>query len=131
MTIENRESRSISGLLADLLRESRDLFQTEARLIRSEISDKVAQIQTAGMVLIGAVICILVSLIILSQALILALAEFVSPTLAAVIVGLAFALIAIILFARAKSNLKPANLVPTRTVNQLNKDGRLVKEHLP
>ena len=130
MTIEVPSNRSFTTLFTDLLRESRELVRTEMRLVRSELSDKVNQMQTAGIALIAAAVCVLVGLVVLSQALVVALATVMQPALAALLVGIVFIVVAAILFATARSNLKPANLVPDRSAEQLNKDTRMVKEHL-
>ena len=130
MTIEVPSSRSFTTLFTDLLRDSRELVRTEMRLVRSELSDKVNQMQTAGIALIAAAVCVLVGLVVLSQALVVALATVMQPALAALLVGIVFLVVAAILFAQARSNLKPANLAPDRSADQLSKDTRMVKEHL-
>jgi uncharacterized membrane protein YqjE len=130
MTIEVPSSRSLTTLFTDLLRESRELVRTEVRLVRAELSDKVTQVQTAGIALIAAAVCVLVALIVLSQALVVALATVMQPVWAALLVALVFLVVATILFVKARSDLKPANLVPDRSASQLNKDSRMVKEHL-
>lgn len=131
MTIEAPSSRSFTALLSDILRESRELVRTEVRLVRAEVSDKVTQIQTAGVAMMAAMVCVLVGLIVLAQAVVVALAQVMNPVWAALLVGVVFILVAAILFLQARSNLKPSNLTPDRSVNQLNKDSRMVKEHLP
>lgn len=129
MAIDYRESRSFTELVSDLVREARELFRTEGRLIRSEISEKLAQIQVAGGALIGGAICLLVALVVLAQAVVIALTAYMEAGWAALVVGVAFAVIGVLFLAKARSNLKPSNLAPEHSAEQLRKDGRLVKEH--
>jgi uncharacterized membrane protein YqjE len=130
MTIEVPSARSFTSLFTDLLRESRELVRTEVRLVRAELSDKATQLQTAGIALLASMVCILVALVVLSQALVVALAEVMEPAWAALIVAVVFIAVAALLFVKARSNLKPANLAPERSAEQLSKDSRMVKEHL-
>jgi uncharacterized membrane protein YqjE len=130
MTIEIPAGRSLTALVSELLRESRDLLRTEIRLIRAEISDKASKLQTAGIALLAGVVFALLALIILSQALIVLLAEFMDPIWATLLVGVVYLVLAAILFAKARNNLKPDNLAPDRSAEQLNKDRRMVREHL-
>ncbi|KQQ80669.1 phage holin family protein [Aureimonas sp. Leaf324] len=128
MSIDPHQSRSVPDLLSDLLRETTELFRTEGRLIRAEISDKLTQIQLAGGSLVAGAICLLVSLIVLSGALVVALGKIMDPAWAALLVGVVIAVIGIVLLAAGKKNLEAVNLAPERSLGQLQKDGQLVKE---
>jgi hypothetical protein len=124
----DREPRSVPDLLSDLLRETTELFRTEGRLIRAEISDKVSQLQVGGGSLAAGGICLLVALIVLSQALVIALAHVVGAGWSALIVGIVLAVIGAMLLAKGKKDLETLSITPDRTLDQLGKDGRLVKE---
>ncbi|WP_416357755.1 phage holin family protein [Aureimonas phyllosphaerae] len=128
MSVDPQQSRSVPDLLSDLLRETTELFRTEGKLIRAEISDKVAQIQLAGGSLVAGAICLLVSLIVLSGALVVALGKVMDPAWAALLVGVVIAVIGVVLLAAGKKNLEAVNLAPERSLGQLQKDGQLVKE---
>ena len=128
MSNEPRETRSVPDLLGDVLHETTELFRTEGRLIRSEISDKLTQVQLAGGSLAAGAICLLVALIILAGALVTALAKVMDPAWAALLVGVAIAVIGALLLAAGKKSLEGVNLAPERTLTQLQKDGQLVKE---
>lgn len=124
----DREPRSVPDLLSDLLRETTELFRTEGRLIRAEISDKVSQLQVGGGSLAAGAICLLVALIVLSQALVIALAHVVGAGWSALIVGIVLAVLGAMLLAKGKKDLETLSITPDRTLDQLGKDGRLVKE---
>lgn len=128
MATEPRDTRSIPELLADLMRETSELFRTEGRLIRAEISDKITQLQVGGGFIAAGAICLLVALFVLSQALIVAVGELIGDAWAALLVGIVFAVIGAILLGKGRRDLSPENLSLDRTTHQLRQDGKLVKE---
>lgn len=128
MAVEPRDNRSVPELLSDLLRETTDLFKTEGELIRSEISDKITQVEIGGGSIAAGAICLLVALFVLAQALIVALGALMGDAWAALLVGVVIAGIGVALLFKGRNDLSPANLTPDRTARQLRKDGQLVKE---
>lgn len=128
MAVEPRDNRSVPELLSDLLRETTDLFKTEGELIRSEISDKITQVEVGGGSIAAGAICLLVALFVLAQALIVALGELMGDAWAALLVGVVIAGIGVALLFKGRNDLSPSNLSPDRTARQLRKDGQLVKE---
>ena len=92
------EDRSLKELLSDLTTSVTTLVRKEIQLARAETSEKITQ----SMVAIGAIaaggILALSALIVLLQALVIAIAELgVPPALASLIVGLVVAVIAYVL----------------------------------
>ncbi|GHC72418.1 phage holin family protein [Limoniibacter endophyticus] len=130
MSVEPRDQKSVPDLLSGLLREATELFRTETRLIRSELSDKMTQLQVGGGSIAAGAICLLVALIVLAQALVIALTNVldIDGGWAALMVGAVIAIIGVILLAKGKKELEPTNLVPERSVEQLRKDTTMVKE---
>ncbi|MDY8108783.1 phage holin family protein [Fulvimarina sp. 2208YS6-2-32] len=132
MTTNPNEPKSLPDLVIHALRETSELVQTETRLIRAELSDKVTQVQAAGGALAAGGICLLVALITLTGALVAAIAEIGEPNIgagwAALIVGVALAILGAVLLMKGKKELEPGKLMPNRTADQLNKDVRLAKE---
>lgn len=126
------DSASLPDLVVHALRETSELVQTETRLIRAELSDKVTQIEVGGGSIMAGAICLLVSLLTLTAALVAAIAKLGEPDIgagwAALIVGVAIAVIGVILLMKGKKNLEPGRLMPNRTTDQLSKDARLAKE---
>ncbi|MEO1102198.1 MAG: phage holin family protein, partial [Pseudomonadota bacterium] len=119
--------RSLPDLVSKLFRDVTDLFRTEGELIRSEINDKVTQLQAGiGKVASGAIV-LLVALIVLSDALVIAVAELLGTVepdqnntgWASLIVGGAFAAIGAFLVRSGTSDLDPGNLKPDRTAMQV------------
>lgn len=133
MSVDPKEPRSLPDLVVHAMREMGDLVQTETRLIRSELSDKITQIEIGGGTLVAGAICLLVALITLTGALVSAVAQIGDPDIgagwAALIVGVVIAVIGVLLLMKGKKELDPGNLMPNRTTNQLGKDAKLAKEH--
>lgn len=132
MTVEHEKSKSTADLVIHALRETSDLVQTETRLIRAEISDKITQIEVGGGSVAAGAICLMVSLITLTGALVAAIAKIgepdIGPGWAALIVGVILAVIGAVLLMKGRKELNPDNLMPDRTTGQLRKDRNLVKE---
>lgn len=128
MTDSPRDTRSIPQLLSDTLSEVSDLLQTEVKLLKSEIADKIRQVEIGGGSIAAGAICLLVALIVLSQAMVVALAAYIGAAWAALAVGVVIAIVGLLLLAKGRSDLNPKNLTPDRTANQLRQDARLVKE---
>lgn len=132
MSDESRENRSVPDLLASLLREATELFKSEGKLIRSEISDKITHLQVGGGSIAAGAICLLVALMTLTAALVAAVSKIGEPDIgtgwAALIVGGIIALIGIAFLMKGKRELEPANLTPKAAARQLREDGKLVKE---
>ena len=104
------------------------LVRQEINLAKAEAEEKLEQVQT-GLVAIGASLVIaLVALLVLVQALVVALGNVMPPALAALLVGLLLASIAFFTMLTAKKNLKPKNLAPRRTVNSVRDTAESIKE---
>lgn len=129
------DGRGPGELLRDLVGNMTDLFRDEIALARKEIGGKVGQ-ATNGIVslVIGAVIA-LAGLVVFLEAMGELLAIYLVPQglpawAGPAIVGGVVLLIGLILLLKGRSNLKPANLAPTRSADQLRQTGDLVREKL-
>ncbi|XWN30648.1 MAG: phage holin family protein [Devosia sp.] len=130
--------RSAPELVSKLLRDVVDLFRKEGELIRSEMTDKITQLQVGvGKVAAGAVV-LLVALIVLADALVVAVAEIIGEVpnttentgWAALIVGAFFAAVGAFLVRSGTTDLVPRNLTPDRTVDQVRRDTELAKDQV-
>jgi hypothetical protein len=129
--VNSTSPRSVPELISDLTSEIAILFRKEGQLLRSEISDKVAQIQSGVIELVAAAVCMLVALIILLQAVVIGLTNLgLGAGWSALIVGGVVAIIGAILVVRGMKNVKPKNLTPERTATQLSRDAEFVKEQV-
>lgn len=128
------DNRSLTGLFADLWRETSTLVHEEAELAKAEIYEKATQVGT-GVASIGAGAAILfagfiVLLIAASNALALFLPPEHASWLAPLIIGVAVMLIGYVALSMGRSDLSASNLKPSRTIESLRQDTQLVKEHV-
>jgi len=130
MSMDNRtDSRSVSDLLSEALQQVGKLIQNELRLARAEMGAKAAQAGMGIGMLVGAALVTIPALVLLLMALAgwfvhLGLGPAVSDLLAGVI-GL---LISGGLAWLGMNRLKPENLTPNRTLDQLEQDAAAVRE---
>ena len=79
--------------------------------------------------IVAAAVLGIVTLNVLTVALVAALAETdLGPIWSAVIVGVVLAILAYVLLRKGMADLKPENLMPTRTVENVQRDASAVKE---
>lgn len=119
---------SFKSLLKELVDDIGRLVRQELRLAQAEASEKVNQIQTGIIAIVAGLLLAFSALLVLLQALVIALSNAMAPWLAAVIVSVGVGIVALILVKQGQSNLKTANLTPSRTINSLQSDKDLVKE---
>jgi hypothetical protein len=123
------DDRSFKELLSDLTGSLTTLVRKEIQLARAETSEKITQSMVAfGAIAAGAILA-LAALIVLLQALVIAITELgVPPALSSLIVGLVVAVIAYALVYKGTSDLKASSLAPNRTIDSLRRDAHVVKE---
>ena len=124
------DTRSVPELLGDLARSIPALVRQEALLLRSELSDKVSHIQIGLGSLVAGAILLFAALLVLLQAIVIALTEFVGPGWAALIVGVVVGVVGAVLLKKGADQMKATNLMPNRTANQLKQDAELAKEQV-
>ena len=129
--MQQTDDRSFKELFGDLTNSVSTLFRKEIELARAEASEKIGQAGLAVGSIAGGAILALAALIVLLQALVIALAELgLAPALSSLIVGGVVAIIAFALIYKGLNDLKAANLAPTRTVDSLRRDAHMVKEQV-
>ena len=127
------QGRSLVGLFSDLWRETQTLVHQEAQLAKAEISQKVSQIATgAGEIAAGGVVLFAGFLVLLFAA--VGALQLLIPSehaiwLAPLIVGAIVMVVGYVLLSRGRKQLQTESLVPERTVESLQQDARLAKEH--
>ena len=125
------EDRSVTTLLGDLAQQASALIQTEARLLRVELSEKISQMGTGGTEVLAGALCLFVALLILLQALVVALAKLgLGAGWASLLVGIVVAALGAFLIRNGSAQFSPSNLTPTRTQEQVTRDLRVAKEQL-
>ncbi len=129
MTDDPTNRVSTPSLFAEALSQMANLVQTELRLLRSEIGEKITQAVTSIGVLVVSAVLLVAALILLLEGLVqLLIANGWSPYGANFLVGVVIAVLAGIAIFIAMKGLSPSNLAPSRSMNQLAKDAHIVKE---
>jgi xanthine/uracil permease len=130
---EYAQGRSLMGLFADLWRETQTLVHQEAQLAKAELSQKVSQVATgAGEIAAGGAVLFAGFIVLLFAAvgaLELMLDTQHSVWLAPLIVGLVVMILGYVLLSRGRKQMKAENLAPARTLESLQRDAKLAKEH--
>src|SRR4051812_26884629 len=129
--MDRRYERSIPEIVGDLLTQFPTLAQKESQLARAEMSEKITQVAFGLAFIVGGAVLLIPALVVLLQAAVAALeqARF-QPTAAAMIVGGAVLVIGIILLLVGINRLKAENLVPNKTIHQIQEDASVAKQQL-
>lgn len=122
-------SHTPASLASEALRLSGDLVRKEIALAKAEMGQNVQRAGVAVGFIVAAAVIGIVTINVLVAALVAALAETdLGPIWSAVIVGLVLALLAYILLRKGMSDLKPEALMPSRTVQNVQRDAHAIKE---
>ena len=131
MSIETPGRPSTPSLFADALSQMTTLFETEIRLVRTEISEKISAAIRAVVFLLVAAVLLLAGLFIILFGIVQLVIYFgVVPWLAYFLVGGVLAVIGAIVLYVALNRLSTDNLMPKRSMDQLGKDATIVKEQV-
>lgn len=121
--------KSAGSILNDALTRVSSLVRGEFDLARAELNENLTSAATALGMIAGALVLALTALNVLSAALVAALSELGIPGgWSALIVGVAFAVIAYLMLQKGKADLKLTSLAPTRTAANVMRDAEIVKE---
>jgi uncharacterized membrane protein YqjE len=120
---------SIPNLFADVLSQATNLFRTEVRLAKAELSEKVsASVRALAYVVAGAVLLI-GALYLFLLWLVELLVRFGMPEhWATLLVAVVAAVGGFVVMRMGMSDLTASNIVPSRTVHSLEKDAEVAKE---
>jgi uncharacterized membrane protein YqjE len=122
---------STPSLVADAIAQLGRLVETEIRLVRTELSEKVADAVRAVVLLVVSAVLLVAALILILQGLVYLLIYFgLQPFVAAFIVGIAIAIIAGIVVWIALRALSADNLKPKRAISQISRDATVIKDQV-
>lgn len=121
---------SFASLLRDLIAEIGQLFRQELRLARAETGENLAHAQKGIVAIIVGLLLASSALLIMLQAVVLALSQVVPAWAASIIVGVVVAIVAFILIRGGQSSLTLTNLAPTRTLDAMRRDRDMVMEKI-
>ena len=120
--------QSTPHLFGTLLRQAFELAQTELRLFRAELSERVTATVRAMALLAAALVLSLGTMLLLLETCVAGLVQLgLSPFWAGLAVTLASACAVAVLMLKALGDLKARSLAPVQSFAQLRKDFELVK----
>ena len=124
--------RSVPEILSDLFAQLTTLLRMEARLARAEVSENLASIAQGLGLVVGGAVLLIPALVILLQAGVTVLAERygMASYWSALLVGGGVLILGIILLLVGISRLRIENIMPSRTVHQLQRDASVAKEQV-
>ncbi len=122
-----RDDRPLTALFGDLASETAALIRKEAELAKAEMSEKANQAMRGAISLAVGGAVALIGLVFVLWAIVYALAIWLPPWAAALIVGVAMAIIGLVMLQSGRSKLSAQNLQPKRTIETLKDDGRWAK----
>jgi len=118
--------QSFTSLLKELIGEVGRLIRQELQLAQAETSEKVSQAQNGAIAVVIGLLLAFCALLILLQAVVVALAAEMAPWLASVIVGVVVAVLGLTFIMVGKRKLRPSSLMPDRTLDAMRKDRDMV-----
>jgi hypothetical protein len=121
--------RSLPDIFSDLIAQFTTLVQKEGQLARAEVSENIGKAATGLGFVIGGAVLLIPALVVLLDAAVAAITErgHLAPYWSALIVGGAVLIIGLLLLAFGASRLRPSNMIPTRTMQQLQRDASVAK----
>lgn len=122
------QDQSVKSLLVELVNNVGRLVRQELQLVQVETSEKTSQALEGVFVIVGGLFVAFAALLILLQAVVVGLANFVEPWLASLIVGVVVAAVAFVLIKYGQNNLKARNLAPERTLKVMRDQKDMVME---
>ncbi len=128
--LDDLRNSGLSRTFREFLADFGDLLQKELRLVQAEVSEKIgARLQGMIWMAAGGVFALVAVLFFLAGIVFALVAWGLSPYLSCFLVAAALAILAVILFSYGRTSLAE-DLLPKRTVRQLNEDIKTVKEQL-
>ena len=126
-----RYERSTAEIIGDLFTQFPALVRKESQLARAEMSEKISQVGFGATFIVCGAVLLIPALVVLLQAAVTALEQYqFQPIAAALIVAGAVLLIGIILLIIGITRLKVENLVPNKTIHQIQQDASAAKQQL-
>jgi hypothetical protein len=120
--------RSVPELFGSVFRQLAELMRTEGMLARSEMSEKMSHMGTGIGMLVGGAVLAMPALVILMEAAVAALVENgMAPYWASLLVGGLSLLVGLMLLSLGANWLRAGNLMPDRTLQQLQYDANAAR----
>ncbi len=120
----------LGEVIGSLFTDLQDLFQGEIRLARAELDQKLDRVIMAAIWLIGGALVAFAGLVVILQGVAAALALYLPTWAASLIVGVIIVVVGALFARSGLAMLSLKTLTPNRMAASLQKDARVVKEHI-
>ncbi len=130
MTESSFEQRRLGDLLRNAATDLVALVRGEMALARSEAKDSMRQVVVAVVSLLTGALVAFAALLVLLQALVLVLSNYMWDWVASILVAVVVAIVGFVLIRKGETDLSAAQLAPTRTAENLRRDANLLKEQV-
>jgi uncharacterized membrane protein YqjE len=125
------QNRSIADLLRDVIAQVTTLLRKETELARVELSENISRAALGLGLIVGGAVLLIPALVILLEAAVAALEQNgMRPAEAAAIIGGIALVLGFILIAIGISRLRVKNLMPNKTIHQLQQDATAAKQQM-
>ena len=121
--------RSLPGNIAELTHHTIDLLRKEMKLAKVEVGEKLDQVKQGITNLAVGSLVLFAGVLTLLAAAVLGLGLYIPYWASALIVGGVVSLIGGAMLGKGRSDVRPRNLEPERTMEELKRDKQLVQEH--
>src|SRR3954447_21518060 len=127
-----QNTRSVPDVVGDLFSQFTTLMRKEAQLARAEVSENIAVVGRGLGMIIGAAVLLIPALVILLQAGVAAITEKygVASYWSSLIVGGVTLVVGIVTASIGSRRLTSENIMPKRTVHQLQQDALVAKQQV-
>lgn len=126
-TSPSREARGLTDLIAQLGGDLAALVRKESELVRAEVAEKLSAVGKAVADVAAGGLLLVAALLVLLQALVLALSKLMDPIWASLLVGLVVAGVGYMLVRTGMKTISLDRLKPDRSARQLKKNADLMK----
>ena len=125
------ENPGVFHALGDMVARATELVQVELRLAKSELAEKALMVKAGLAFIVAGAILLTAALFLVLQFFVAALIDAgLSPAAATALVAAFTLALGFGLIASGRKQLDPETLTPKRTLNDLQRDGAIVKEKL-
>jgi hypothetical protein len=121
---------SILQIVRALVDDLGTLMGKELDLAKAETAEKIEQVQTGIVAILFGMLVGFCALLILVQAVVVALSNVMPPALAASAVGIVLAIIAFVAIRSGETHLKLKNLAPRRTMRSVSAQTNKIREQI-
>jgi uncharacterized membrane protein YqjE len=119
--------QSIGGILSEVVGDVTRLFRQEVELAKAELRQEATKAGKAAGMLSGAGVAALLAAVMVSLALAAVLDEVMHPALAALVVGVLWAVGAAVLYSTGRQRMREVSPIPQQTVETLKEDAQWLR----